>query len=221
MLIEMHDIKKEYKGRSSAPFMALKGITLGIKNGEMIAIKGPSGAGKSTLLHVIGCLDKPTGGMYMLNGINMSAVSSNDLAKARNKTFGFVMQNFALIEEDTVLQNVTVPLLFAKTTLSLTDKMAADQLAAFGIGNLAKKRVSKLSGGEKQRVAIARALINNPDIILADEPTGAIDKANARVVMQALRQLNDRGKTVLIITHDDSVADYCQRIINIEDGRLK
>jgi len=222
MLIELIGIEKTYiTRRDGVPLKALNGINLTIKKGEMVAIKGSSGAGKSTLLHIIGCLDKPTSGIYKLDGADVSKESSAKLSKIRNKKFGFVMQHFALVEEDNALQNVGIPLLFAKTPISQIDTLAMEQLRQLSIENLAKQRVSKLSGGEKQRVAIARALINQPEVILADEPTGALDSENSTMILKIFKALNAQGKTIIIVTHEDFVANACDRIITISDGRVK
>ena len=199
----------------------LKDANLSIDKGEMVAIKGSSGAGKSTLLHIIGCLDKPTSGSYLLNGQNVSQLSLSKLAEIRNASFGFVMQHFALIEEDSALQNVATPLLFAKARRSQMDARAMEQLRNVGMEQMANKRIATLSGGEKQRVAIARAMVNNPEIILADEPTGALDRANTEKIVQLFQQLNEKGKTIIIVTHDDFVAQSCRRIVTIADGVIK
>lgn len=181
MLIALNGISKSYQASHGAPpYQVLKDANLSIDKGEMVAIKGSSGAGKSTLLHIIGCLDKPTSGSYLLNGQNVSQLSLSKLAEIRNASFGFVMQHFALIEEDSALQNVATPLLFAKARRSQMDARAMEQLRNVGMEQMANKRIATLSGGEKQRVAIARAMVNNPEIILADEPTGALDRANNR-----------------------------------------
>jgi putative ABC transport system ATP-binding protein len=199
----------------------LKDANLSIDKGEMVAIKGSSGAGKSTLLHIIGCLDKPTSGSYLLNGQDVSQLSLSKLAEIRNASFGFVMQHFALIEEDNALQNVATPLLFAKARRSQMDARAMEQLRNVGMEQMANKRIATLSGGEKQRVAIARAMVNNPEIILADEPTGALDRANTEKIVQLFQQLNEKGKTIIIVTHDDFVAQSCRRIVTIADGVIK
>lgn len=179
MLIALNGISKSYQASHGAPpYQVLKDANLSIDKGEMVAIKGSSGAGKSTLLHIIGCLDKPTSGSYLLNGQDVSQLSLSKLAEIRNASFGFVMQHFALIEEDNALQNVATPLLFAKARRSQMDARAMEQLRNVGMEQMANKRIATLSGGEKQRVAIARAMVNNPEIILADEPTGALDRAN-------------------------------------------
>lgn len=222
MLIALNGISKSYQASHGAPpYQVLKDANLSIDKGEMVAIKGSSGAGKSTLLHIIGCLDKPTSGSYLLNGQNVSQLSLSKLAEIRNASFGFVMQHFALIEEDSALQNVATPLLFAKARRSQMDARAMEQLRNVGMEQMANKRIATLSGGEKQRVAIARAMVNNPEIILADEPTGALDRANTEKIVQLFQQLNEKGKTIIIVTHDDFVAQSCRRIVNIADGVIK
>ncbi len=220
MLIELNGIHKNFRTRRGGVVVkVLKGMDLAVEKGEMIAIKGSSGAGKSTLLHVIGCLDKPTSGIYRLDGMDISRESSASLSKIRNRKFGFVMQHFALVEEDDALKNVSIPLLFGKTQFSLMDALAMEQLRQLGIEHLARQRVSKLSGGEKQRVAIARALVNQPEIILADEPTGALDRENSMIIIDVLKNLNAQGKTIIIVTHEEFVANACDRTVTISDGR--
>lgn len=222
MLIALNGISKSYQASHGAPpYQVLKDANLSIDKGEMVAIKGSSGAGKSTLLHIIGCLDKPTSGSYLLNGQDVSQLSLSKLAEIRNASFGFVMQHFALIEEDSALQNVATPLLFAKTRKSQMDARAMEQLRNVGMEQMANKRIATLSGGEKQRVAIARAMVNTPEIILADEPTGALDRANTEKIVQLFQQLNEKGKTIIIVTHDDFVAQSCRRIVTIADGVIK
>lgn len=222
MLIALNGISKSYQASHGAPpYQVLKDANLSIDKGEMVAIKGSSGAGKSTLLHIIGCLDKPTSGSYLLNGQDVSQLSLSKLAEIRNASFGFVMQHFALIEEDNALQNVATPLLFAKARRSQMDARAMEQLRNVGMEQMANKRIATLSGGEKQRVAIARAMVNNPEIILADEPTGALDRANTEKIVQLFQQLNEKGKTIIIVTHDDFIAQSCRRIVTIADGVIK
>ena len=222
MLSALNGISKSYQASHGAPpYQVLKDANLSIDKGEMVAIKGSSGAGTSTLLHLIGCLDKPTSGSYLLNGQDVSQLSLSKLAEIRNASFGFVMQHFALIEEDNALQNVATPLLFAKARRSQMDARAMEQLRNVGMEQMANKRIATLSGGEKQRVAIARAMVNNPEIILADEPTGALDRANTEKIVQLFQQLNEKGKTIIIVTHDDFVAQSCRRIVTIADGVIK
>ena len=222
MLIALNGISKSYQASHGAPpYQVLKDANLSIDKGEMVAIKGSSGAGKLTLHHIIGCLDKPTSGSYLLNGQDVSQLSLSKLAEIRNASFGFVMQHFVLIEEDNALQNVATPLLFAKARRSQMDARAMEQLRNVGMEQMANKRIATLSGGEKQRVAIARAMVNNPEIILADEPTGALDRANTEKIVQLFQQLNEKGKTIIIVTHDDFVAQSCRRIVTIADGVIK
>ena len=222
MLIALNGISKSYQASHGAPpYQVLKDANLSIDKGEMVAIKGSSGAGKSTLLHIIGCLDKPTSGSYLLNGQDVSQLSLSKLAEIRNASFGFVMQHFALIAEDNALQNVATPLLFAKARRSQMDARAMEQLRNVGMEQMANKRIATLSGGEKQRVAIARAMVNNPEIILADEPTGALDRANTEKIVQLFQQLNEKGKTIIIVTHDAFVAQSCRCIVTLPDGVIQ
>ena len=187
----------------------------------MIAIRGSSGAGKSTLLHIIGCLDRPTKGSYRLDGKDVVQETAARLAQIRNRTFGFVMQHFALVDEDSALQNAAIPLLFARTSPSLAKARALQQLDHLGIAHLARRKTATLSGGEKQRVAIARALVNHPDVILADEPTGALDGENSAMIMEIFKTLHAEGKTIIIVTHEENVAGACQRIITLSDGQIR
>lgn len=218
MLILENITRSFINGKSTT--MALNGVSLNIEKGTMISIMGPSGSGKSTLLHIIGCLDAPSSGSYRLNGADVDALSDKGRAKIRNKVFGFVLQQFALIEEETVLENVAVPLMFSNTSFFKIDKYAENMLKLLHIESLAEKKVKTLSGGEKQRVAIARALINNPDIILADEPTGSLDSKTTHQIMDLFVNLNKEGKTIIIITHDPDVAKYCPLRYHIMDGKL-
>jgi len=208
-------LDKEYK----CP--VLKDISITIDTGELIAIKGKSGAGKSTLLHIIGCLDTPTSGCYRIGETDMTKLPPKELARFRNKKFGFVMQDFGLILDETVFENVSLPLLFSHVPFRKIAQKTDEQLERIGISHLRNKAVELLSGGEKQRVAIARALINNPDYILADEPTGSLDSSNSEMIMQIMKTLNQEGKTVIIITHDDTIANACNRIIHIKDGVIQ
>lgn len=220
MRLELIGIEKTFTVRRGEPVKVLRGIDLAVDKGEMIAIRGSSGAGKSTLLHIIGCLDKPTKGSYLLDGKNIIHESAARLAQIRNQTFGFVMQHFALVEEDTVLQNAAIPLLFARVPMSRVNARAMEPLEHLGIAHLARRKTATLSGGEKQRVAIARALVNHPDVILADEPTGALDKENTAMIMEIFKTLHAEGKTVIIVTHEENVANACQRIITLSDGQI-
>ena len=222
MLLELTGIEKTFAARrGGASVKALRGVDLAVDRGEMIAIRGSSGAGKSTLLHIIGCLDRPTKGSYRLDGKDVVQESAARLAQIRNRTFGFVMQHFALVDEDNALQNAAIPLLFARTSPSLAKARALQQLDHLGIAHLARRKTATLSGGEKQRVAIARALVNHPDVILADEPTGALDRENSAMIMEIFKTLHAEGKTIIIVTHEENVAGACQRIITLSDGQIR
>ena len=215
-IIEMLGITKEFPG-----IIANDNITLQLKKGEIHALLGENGAGKSTLLHIIGCLDTPTSGCYRIGETDMTKLPPKELARLRNEKFGFVMQDFGLIRDETVFENVSLPLLFSHVPFRKIAQKTDEQLERIGISHLRNKAVELLSGGEKQRVAIARALINNPDYILADEPTGSLDSSNSEMIMQIMKTLNQEGKTVIIITHDDTIANACNRIIHIKDGVIQ
>lgn len=219
-MIEIKDLNKYYKAPTpSAPkFHALKDINLTVDDGELLAINGTSGAGKSTLLHIIGLLDKFDSGTYLLDGIDVSNLNDSKSADIRNSKIGFVMQDFALVEHKSVLENTTLPLYFGKTPHKKMKSMAEEVLDKVGILDQIDKKVNTLSGGQKQRVAIARALITNPSFILADEPTGALDTETSNGIMQLMKSLNTDGKTIIIITHDQTVAENCKRIVRIKDG---
>ena len=221
-MIEINNINKTYnKGKANA-FQALKNVSLTIEDGEMVAIIGKSGAGKSTLMHIIGCIDDFESGTYILNGDDISSIKEGKRAKIRNKDIGIVMQDFALVEDYTAIENVMIPLYFTKGKLLESKKsIARKALEKVGIGELASKKVNKLSGGQKQRVAIARAIVNNPGILLADEPTGALDVKTSAEIIGVFRELNEQGITVIIITHDMEVADGCERVIEISDGKIR
>ena len=221
-MIELNNIDKTYNIGKSNAFQALKDVSLTIEDGEMVAIIGKSGAGKSTLMHIIGCIDDFETGTYILNGEDISSIKEGKRAKIRNKDIGIVMQDFALVEDYTAIENVMIPLYFSKGKLLESKKSIAKKaLEKVGIGELASKRVNKLSGGQKQRVAIARAIVNNPSILLADEPTGALDVKTSAEIMGVFKELNEQGITVIIITHDMEVAEGCERVIEISDGRIK
>ena len=218
-LIELKNIKKIY-GKGDAEVDALRGIDLSIEKGEMIAIIGASGSGKSTLLNILGFLDKPTEGSYLLNGQSVGKLGDKILARNRNKYVGFVVQNFALIEDYTVFQNIKVPLDYTKISKKEKKQRIVTLLDKMKISDKKDKLPKELSGGQNQRVAIARALVNDPEIILADEPTGALDSKTGEDVMAIFKEFNKEGKTVIIITHDEKIANMCKRIIKIEDGKL-
>ena len=211
-MLKIENLTKTYNYKKSNAFTALKDVSLEVEDGEMLAIIGKSGAGKSTLLHIIGCIDKFEKGSYTIDGTDVHSLSDNKLAKIRNEKVGIVMQDFALIDEYSVIENVMIPLNFSKKKLGKPKELAMKALERVGIANLAKKPVSKLSGGQKQRVAIARAIVNDPSFILADEPTGALDTKTSSEIMELFTELNKSGKTVIIITHDLTVADKCKRL---------
>jgi len=201
---------------------ALQGVSLDIERGEFVAVTGPSGSGKSTLMHILGCLDRPTSGQYVLDGQDVSRMSKDQLADVRNKKIGFVFQGFNLLSRTTALDNVELPLLYrGKMKTAERRKRALDALAAVGLGERSLHHPNQLSGGQQQRVAIARALITNPSILLADEPTGNLDSRTSIEVMGLFQHLNrDRGITVLVITHERDIAEYGTRILSFLDGRL-
>lgn len=216
MGIILNDIVKKYSiGGEGKEQIVLNGMSLAVSEGEMIAIKGKSGVGKSTLLHIMGLLDVMDGGSYLLDDIDVKQLNNNQRAKLRNNKIGFILQDYGLIEDETVLYNVGLPLMFSSEKLGKIQLLARQQLKKFGVDELADKKVSVLSGGEKQRVAIARALVNNPDYIMADEPTGALDHTNANRIIEILKILNSEGNTIIIVTHDDDVANSCERIVTI------
>ena len=219
-MIKIENLTKTYNYKKSNAFTALTDVSLTVEDGEMLAIIGKSGAGKSTLLHIIGCIDTFEKGTYTLDDISVHKLSDKKLAQIRNQKVGIVMQDFALVEEYTVLENVKIPLYFARKKKGSSNKLALDALEKVGMKELAKKPVNKLSGGQKQRVAIARAIVNNPSFLLADEPTGALDTKTSAEIMALFKSLNDEGKTVMIITHDPTIAGSCQRQIEISDGKI-
>ncbi len=220
-MIEIKNIDKTYNLGKANAFKALSGVSLTIADGEMVAIIGKSGAGKSTLMHIIGCIDDFESGTYILNGEDISKIKEGKRSNIRNKDIGIVMQDFALVEDYTAIENVMVPLFFSKEKNKESKKERAKAaLRKLGIEELAGKRVNKLSGGQKQRVAIARAIVNNPGIILADEPTGALDVKTSAEMLEVFKELNKQGITVIIITHDMEVAKACGRVVEISDGRI-
>lgn len=219
-MIEISELTKKYNPNKPNEFTALKGISLTVADGEMVAIIGKSGAGKSTLLHILACIDSYQQGEYKIDGTLVKALSERELAHIRNEKIGMVMQDFALVEDFTALENVMLPLDFAKKKRPNRREIAIKALKSVGMGDFAKNPVNKLSGGQKQRVAIARSIVNEPSIILADEPTGALDSKTAAEIMDVFKQLNSEGKTVVIVTHDMGVAEQCGRVIEISDGRV-
>ena len=216
-MIELENLTKVYR-MGEVEVYALRGVTLSIKQGEMLSIVGASGSGKSTLLHVIGCLDRPTSGRYFFEGADVSRLNDNQLAEMRNKKFGFVFQEFNLLSRATALSNVELPLIYGGNRHKRQQAMEA--LERVGLGARAKHKPTELSGGEQQRVAIARALVNNPALILADEPTGNLDSASTAEIVSIFRQLNRDGITVVIVTHEADIAAQTQRIIRLHDGEI-
>ena len=220
--IEIKNLKKIYNANKSIEVEALKSINLIIEKGDFCSIVGVSGSGKSTLLYILGCIDKQTEGTYLLEGKNVSMMSENELAQIRNKKIGFVLQDFGLIEEETVIENVRVPILFCKDKNLIRNfrNKAEKLLKDLGIENLKDKKVNLLSGGQRQRVAIARALINDPELILADEPTGSLDTNTAQNIMNIFKELNKSGKTIIIVTHNMELAKETQKFVKIKDGLI-
>ena len=220
MIIELQNVSKIYNKDKLNAVHALTGIDLKIQKGDFCAIMGASGSGKSTLLNIIGCLDKPTTGTSMVIGVNTSRATDKSLARLRNTKIGFVLQDFGLIEERTVYDNVCTPLYFSKVKYASYSKLVQEALEKVGIASLSKRPVRELSGGQKQRVAIARALVCDPEIILADEPTGALDTDNSNMIMDIFSELNQAGKTLLIVTHDPHVAARCRKTYKLTDGQF-
>ena len=219
-MITLNNIRKVYNQNQANEFVALHGISLTIEDGELTAVIGRSGAGKSTLLHILACIDTCEGGIYEIDGESVGQLTERKAARIRNEKIGIVMQDFALCEDFSALENVMLPLDFARKKKPGRKQLAMDALKAVGMERMAKKKVSQLSGGQKQRGAIARAIVNQPSVILADEPTGALDSKTAAEIMRVFHELHAQGKTVIIVTHDMSVARQCSRIIEISDGHV-
>ena len=220
-MIEIKNLVKIYNKGKTNEFCALKGIDLSIEEGEMVAIIGKSGAGKSTLLHSLAAIDSYDKGSYLVDGVSVGDLKEKDRARFRNQKIGIVMQDYALIDEYTIEENVQIPLIFGKVKGNdVRREKIMTALENVGLAELAKKPVRQLSGGQKQRVAIARALVNNPTFLLADEPTGALDSKTSGEIMDVFEKLNQGGKTVIIVTHDMEVAARCGRVIEISDGEI-
>ena len=217
---QLKNIVKVYNTKKNHEYEALHKVSATIKDGEMVAVIGKSGAGKSTLLHILACIDSYQDGEYKIDGTLVKDLSERQYAKLRNEKIGMVMQDFALVEDFTALENVMIPLNFSKKKISDKKGKALAALRSVGIEELAKKPCNKLSGGQKQRVAIARAIVNEPSMILADEPTGALDSKTSAEIMELFKSLNNQGRTVVIVTHDPKVAEQCGRVIEISDGRI-
>jgi len=219
-LISLNNITKFYKVGTEV-IKALKSISLTIRKNEYVAIMGASGSGKSTLMNILGCLDTPTSGEYILNNKRVSSMTDNELAEIRNKEIGFVFQSFNLLPRSTTLENVMLPLIYAGIKKEKRINMAMDVLNNVGLKDRVKHKPNELSGGQKQRVAIARALVNNPSIILADEPTGNLDSKISIEIMSLLNQIHKAGNTVILVTHEEDIAKFAHRIIRLKDGEIE
>ncbi|WP_317173717.1 ABC transporter ATP-binding protein [Adhaeribacter radiodurans] len=219
-IIETKDISRVYH-MGSETIHALKSVSIKINRGEYVAFMGPSGSGKSTLMNIVGCLDTPTGGQYILNGKDVSNMTDNELAEIRNKEIGFVFQTFNLLPRSTSLDNVSLPLIYAGYGKSAREEKAMQALESVGLGPRAKHKPNELSGGQRQRVAIARALVNNPSIMLADEPTGNLDTKTSYEIMELFENLHVKGNTIIMVTHEEDIAKYAHRIVRLRDGLIE
>lgn len=219
-MIQIIDVYKIYNKNQPNEFIALKNVNLTIKEGEFVAIMGKSGAGKSTLMHLIGGIDKPTQGSIIIEGQDLSKFTDREQAKFRNQKVGIILQEFYLLNESSVLDNVLLPLQFMKHKNGYRLERATELIYGVNLENHINKKICTLSGGEKQRVAVARALSNSPNLLLADEPTGSLDSSNADEIMGMLTRLNSKGKTIILITHDIELAHKCKRIIELKDGEI-
>lgn len=219
-VIRIENLRKYYQ-LGSQQVKALDGVDITICKNEYVAIMGPSGSGKSTLMNILGCLDTPTGGTYILNGTDVSQMGDNDLAQVRNKEIGFVFQSFNLLPRYTSLENVALPLIYAGVSASERERRAREALLAVGLGERMEHKPAELSGGQRQRVAVARALINNPSIILADEPTGNLDTKTSIEIMKLFEEIYKQGNTVIVVTHEEDIAMHARRIIRLRDGVIE
>ena len=220
MLIDLKNIIKEYHVGMETVH-ALRGLDLGIDAGEYVAIMGPSGSGKSTLMNILGCLDTPTSGLYELNASNVSEMNDDELAEIRNREIGFVFQTFNLLPRATALHNVELPLIYNGTPATKRKEMAEHALERVRLDDRMHHRPNELSGGQRQRVAIARALVNNPSIILADEPTGNLDTRTGDEIMEIFESIHDEGNTIIMVTHEEYIAEHSDRIVRLRDGRIE
>jgi putative ABC transport system ATP-binding protein len=215
----MRDLTRVYQ-LGPQEIYALRGLDMTIETGEYVAIMGPSGSGKSTLMNIIGCLDRPSSGKYLLDGIPVESMTDDELAAIRNRKIGFVFQTFNLLARTTALQNVELPLIYAKIPRQERKEMAEAALAAVGLADRMHHQPNELSGGQRQRVAIARALVNKPSLLLADEPTGNLDSQTGREILDLFRDLHTHGNSIIMVTHEDDVAQEAARVIHIRDGRI-
>ena len=219
-LIEMHGLTRMYQ-LGPQEIYALRGVDLTVDHSEYVAIMGPSGSGKSTLMNIIGCLDRPSAGKYILDGVPVESMNDDELAAVRNKKIGFVFQTFNLLARTTALQNVELPLVYAKIPRAERRLLAEEALTAVGLADRMGHQPNELSGGQRQRVAIARALVNKPSLLLADEPTGNLDSQTGREILDLFRDLHSRGNSIIMVTHEDDVAQEAKRVIHIRDGKVK
>ena len=217
MIINIENLEKTYE-LGSVQIKALKGVSLQMEENEFVAIMGPSGSGKSTMMNLIGCLDTPTSGSYFLESQDVSRMNSDQLAEIRNQKIGFVFQTFNLLPRANILHNVELPLIYSGISTSERKRLAEEAIERVGLGDRIKHKPNELSGGQRQRVAIARALVNNPSIILADEPTGNLDSKTGEEIMKILDHLYDMGNTIILVTHEDNIAEYAHRVVRLKDG---
>ncbi|MDI9311387.1 MAG: ABC transporter ATP-binding protein [Limnohabitans sp.] len=220
LLIDIKNIKRDFQ-LGSETINVLKGIDLQINKGEYVALMGPSGSGKSTLMNLLGCLDTPTSGQYILNGKDVSKMIDDELAEIRNKEIGFVFQTFNLLPRTTALDNVALPMIYAGYSKAERNKRATEVLKQVGLGDRMDHQPNQLSGGQRQRVAVARALVNKPSIILADEPTGNLDSKTSVEIMKLFGEIHANGNTVILVTHEEDIAAYAHRIIRLRDGLIE
>jgi putative ABC transport system ATP-binding protein len=220
MLIDIRDITKVYE-MGQEQVHALSGVTVGVARGEYVAVMGPSGSGKSTLMNLIGCLDTPTSGSYVLNGREVARMTDDELAAIRNQEIGFVFQTFNLLPRTNALQQVELPLVYSGLPRRERRERAVQALEAVGLADRMSHQPNELSGGQRQRVAVARALINNPSILLADEPTGNLDSQTGGEIMALFEQLNARGNTIVLVTHEEDIASHARRIVRLRDGKVR
>lgn len=221
VVINLQQIRKVYDMGGAEEVPALRGVSLQIRKNEYVAVMGPSGSGKSTLMNIVGCLDTPTSGLYEFNSTNVSEMDDNALAKVRNKEIGFVFQTFNLLARSDSLHNVELPLIYGGVSSADRKRRAREALEHVGLGDRIHHKPNELSGGQRQRVAVARALVNNPSILLADEPTGNLDSKTGDEIMELFEDLHRKGNTIILVTHEESVAEHAHRIIRFRDGLIE